>query len=100
LEPGFCARPAQQRPEISASDGGRYFQPGGGAIEVGQRLRGEYVVEVLNRLVRQREAPKYLFADNGAKFTGQLVDLWVYHHGVRIGFSRPGKPTDNALSKC
>jgi putative transposase len=24
-----------------------------------------------------------------------LVDLWAYHHGVRIDFSRPGKPTDN-----
>jgi putative transposase len=67
------------------------------AIEVGQRLRGEHVVDVLNRLVQQRGAPKYLFADNGAEFTGQLVDLWAYHHGVRIDFSRPGKPTDNAF---
>jgi putative transposase len=67
------------------------------AIEVGVRLRGEQVVEVLNRLVQQRGAPKYLFADNGAEFTGQLVDLWAYHHGVRIDFSRPGKPTDNAF---
>jgi len=66
------------------------------AIEVGQRLRGAHVVEVLNRLVRQRRAPKYLFADNGSEFTGHLVDLWAYHHGVRIDFSRPGKPTDNA----
>ena len=39
------------------------------AIEVGQRLRGEHVVDVLNRLVRQRRAPKYLFADNGSEFT-------------------------------
>ena len=67
------------------------------AIEVGQRLRGEHVVEVLNRLVQHRGAPKYLFADNGAEFTGHLVDLWAYHHGVRIDFSRPGKPTDNAF---
>ncbi len=67
------------------------------AIEVGQRLRGEHVVEVLNRLVRQHGAPKYLFADNGAEFTGHLVDLWAYHHGTRIDFSRPGKPTDNAI---
>ena len=67
------------------------------AIELGQRLRGEHVVEVLNRLVRQRGAPRYLFADNGAEFTGQLVDLWAYHHGVRIDFSRPGLPTDNAF---
>ena len=67
------------------------------AIEVGQRLRGEHVVEVLNRLVQHRGAPKYLFADNGAEFTGHLVDLWAYHHGVRIDFSRPGKQTDNAF---
>jgi putative transposase len=67
------------------------------AIEVGHRLRGEHVVGILNRLVRRRGAPKYLFADNGAEFTGQLVDLWAYHHGTRIDFSRPGKPTDNAF---
>jgi putative transposase len=73
------------------------FSREGLAIDVGQRLRGENVVETLNRLVRQRGAPKYLFADNGAEFTGHLVDLWAYHHGVRIDFSRPGKPTDNAF---
>ncbi len=67
------------------------------AIKVGQRLKGEHVVEALNRLVRQLGAPKVLFADNGAEFTSQLVDLWAYHHGVRIDFSRPGKPTDNAF---
>ena len=48
------------------------FTREGLAIEVGQRLRGEHVVEVLNRLVRQRGAPQYLFADNGAEFTGHL----------------------------
>jgi putative transposase len=72
------------------------FSREGLAIEVGQRLRGAHVVQVLNRLVAERGAPKYLFADNGAEFTGHLVDLWAYHHGTRIDFSRPGKPTDNA----
>ena len=67
------------------------------ATEVDYRLRAENVVEVLNRLVRQRGAPKFLFADNGAEFTGHLVDLWAYHHNVRIDFSRPGKPTDKAF---
>lgn len=65
------------------------------AIEVGQRLRGEHVVEALNRLVAQRQAPKYLFVDNGSEFSGRLLDLWAYHHQARIDFSRPGKPTDN-----
>lgn len=66
-------------------------------LDTAQKLCGEHVAEVLNRLVQQRGAPKYLFADNGAEFTGHLVDLWAYHHGVRIDFSRPGKPTDNAF---
>ncbi len=65
------------------------------AIEVGQRLGGEHVVAALNRLCAQRQAPKYLFVDNGSEFSGRLLDLWAYHHQARIDFSRPGKPTDN-----
>ena len=37
-----------------------------------------------------------LFCDNGSEFTSQVMDLWAYHNGVKIDFSRPGKPTDNA----
>ncbi len=73
------------------------FSREGLAIEVGQRLKAEHVVEVLSRLVAQRGAPRYLFADNGSEFTGHLVDLWAYRCKVRIDFSRPGKPTDNAF---
>ena len=65
------------------------------AIEIGSRLRGENVVEVLNRLVARHGAPKFVFVDNGSEFTGRVMDLWAYHHKVRIDFSRPGKPTDN-----
>ena len=65
------------------------------AIEVGHRLRGEDVARVLNRLVYLRGAPTSLFADNGAEFTGQIVDLWAYTHKVRMDFSRPGTPTDS-----
>jgi len=66
------------------------------AIEVGQSLKGEYVVRVLSRIGFQRAVPKMLFCDNGTEFTSQAMDLWAYHAGVRIDFSRPGKPTDNA----
>ena len=67
------------------------------AIQVGKRLRGENVVEVCNALVAQRGAPKRVFTDNGSEFSGRMFDLWAYHHGVRIDFSRPGKPTDNCF---
>jgi len=66
------------------------------AIEVGQSLKGEDVVRVLNRIKAQRGAPKMLFCDNGSEFSSQAMDLWAYQNGVRIDFSRPGKPTDHA----
>ncbi len=67
------------------------------AIEVGQRLRGEDVVNTLNRIRSRRgEVAKLLYCDNGAEFTSQIMDLWAYQNGVRIDYSRPGKPTDNA----
>jgi len=66
------------------------------AIEVGQALKGSDVVEVLNRLRIERGVPKTLFCDNGSEFTSQIMDLWAYQNGVKMDFSRPGKPTDNA----
>ena len=30
-------------------------------------------------------------------FTSQAMDLWAYRNNVKIDFSRPGKPTDNAF---
>lgn len=46
------------------------------AIAVGSRLRATHVVDVLNGIAARRSAPKFLFADNGAEFSGQLMDLW------------------------
>jgi len=63
----------------------------------GHRLRGENVVTALNRIVAKRTAPKCLFVDNGSEFSGQMLDLWAYHHQTRIDFSRPCKPTDNCF---
>lgn len=66
-------------------------------IRVGQRLRAEDVVDACNQLVAKRGAPVRVFVDNGSEFSGQMMDLWAYHHGVQIDFSRPAKPTDNAF---
>lgn len=66
-------------------------------IRVGNRLRGEDVVDACNRLVATRGAPVRIFVDNGSEFSGRMMDLWAYHHHVQIDFSRPGKPTDNSF---
>ena len=67
------------------------------AIEAAQSLKGEDVVRVMNQIKMHRGVPKMLFCDNGAEFTSQAMDLWAYQNGVRMAFSRPGKPTDNAF---
>ncbi|MFZ0314457.1 MAG: IS3 family transposase [Candidatus Korobacteraceae bacterium] len=67
------------------------------AIDAGQSLKGDDVVRVLNQIKQQRGVPRFLFCDNGSEFTSQALDLWAYQNGVKIDFSRPGKPTDNAF---
>jgi len=67
------------------------------AIDAGQSLKGDDVVRVLNGLKSSRGIPKALYCDNGSEFTSQVMDLWAYQNGVKIDFSRPGKPTDNAF---
>lgn len=37
-----------------------------------------------------------LRVDNGSEFISRDLDLWAYHKGVVLDFSRPGKPTDNS----
>ena len=33
----------------------------------------------------------------GPEFTSKRLDQWAYLNGVELDFSRPGKPTDNAM---
>lgn len=67
------------------------------AIHVGQSLKGEDVVRVLNLIVHERGRPETIKTDNGSEFVGKVMDKWAYEHGVELDFSRPGKPTDNAM---
>jgi len=54
------------------------------AIEVGQRLRGEHVVECLNRLVRQHGAPKYLLPTMAPNLPviSSISGLTITAHGL------------------
>ena len=67
------------------------------AVEVGQRLTGDDVVKALERVSAARGAPEAIRVDNGPEFISRSLDLWAYWNGVKLDFSRPGKPTDNAL---
>ena len=66
------------------------------AIRAGKRLTGDHVVEVLEDVTRSRGKPATIFVDNGPEFISRSLDWWAYFNGVKLDFSRPGKPTDNA----
>ena len=65
-------------------------------ICVSQNLRSTEVTEMLNTIALRRPLPQLLKTDNGSEFAGKMLDKWVYERGIRIDFSRPGTPTDNA----
>ena len=67
------------------------------AIEVGQRMTGHDVARVLTRVGTKGGLPKAIRVDNGPEFISKAMDQWAYWNGVELNFSRPGKPTDNAL---
>jgi len=67
------------------------------AIEVEKRFGGADVASVLAEIGRDRQLPKVIKVDNGPEFTSKALDKWAYENQVKLDFSRPGKPTDNAL---
>ena len=67
------------------------------AIEADQGITGKQVVQVLEQISEKRGLPDRIFLDNGTEFVSKALDRWAYEHGVTMDFSRPGKPTDNAL---
>lgn len=60
------------------------------------RFRGDDVARCLSIAGATRGLPAVIQADNGSEFTSRAVDHWAYWNDVRLDFSRPGKPTDNA----
>lgn len=68
------------------------------AITVNHSLKGMDVVEAMNKIYcDSKRKPQRIKVDNGSEFISKVLDKWAYEHKVILDFSRPGKPTDNAL---
>ena len=67
------------------------------ALEVGGTFGGADVARVLTRAGVHRGVPAAIQVDNGTEFTSKVFDHWAYMNKVKLDFSRPGKPTDNAF---
>jgi putative transposase len=61
------------------------------------RFKGVDVANTLEAVTKAYGKPEVIKVDNGPELISKEVDLWAYSNGVKLDFSRPGKPTDNAL---
>lgn len=66
-------------------------------LEANFRLSGRCVGQALDRLAAQRGWPRAITVDNGTEFTSKALDEWAYRRGIKLDYTRPGKPTDNGL---
>lgn len=58
--------------------------------------KGAQVVAVLERLKGTIGLPQRIAVVNGPEYLAKALDAWASRNGVKLEFSRPGKPTDNA----
>ena len=65
-------------------------------VEVDTSIGGTRVARRLERIVEFRGKPDGIKVDNGPEFAGRALDAWAYENKIRLIFSRPGTPTDNA----
>ena len=66
------------------------------AIEVDRSIDADGVVDVLDRLARQRGAPVYVRFDNGPEFVARAVSDWCRFNSAGSLFIDPGSPWQNA----
>jgi len=67
------------------------------ALDASAKIRGIDVVTTLERITRMHGFPKRIKVDNGPEFISKDLDRWAYWNHVELDFSRPGRPSDNAL---
>lgn len=67
------------------------------SLEANFRLTGRCVGKALDQAAEQRGWPRAITVDNGTEFTSRALDEWAYRRGVKLDYTRPGKPTDNGL---
>jgi putative transposase len=66
-------------------------------LEVGFRMSGATVGQVLDRARNGGVGPRSITVDHGTEFQSRALEDWAYHRGVQLDFIRPGKPVENAV---
>ena len=66
------------------------------ALVPSRSFSGASVAELLANAATKRPLPQRILVDNGTEFTSKALDAWAYWNKVKLDFSRPGRPGDNA----
>ncbi len=66
------------------------------ALVPSRSFSGAGVADILANVSATRPLPKRILVDNGTEFTSKALDAWAYWNKVKLDFSRPGRPGDNA----
>jgi len=69
------------------------------AIDVAGGIRSRRVIEILQQLVAERGAPRYLRSDNGPEFLAYAVQDWLREAKIETASIQPGKPWQNGLNE-
>ena len=66
-------------------------------IYAGSSITGDTVVDILDSISYHRGRPERIRVDNGPEFVSKALDNYSYQNNIKLEFSRPGKPVDNAF---
>ncbi len=66
-------------------------------LEVNFRLTGRCVGRAPDQAATVCGWPQSITVDNGTESTSKALDEWAYRRGVKLDYTRPGKPADNGL---
>ena len=67
------------------------------AVEVDTSLPAARVIRVLERLVENRGTPQSIRVDNGPEFISERLHSWCEQRNIRLQFTQPVKPVQNAF---
>jgi putative transposase len=65
-------------------------------LEARFSFRGKDVVAALERVREHAGLPDSITVDHGTEFMSRAVEAWAFYRGIKLDFTRPGKPTDNS----
>lgn len=66
------------------------------AIDIDLSLPAERVVRSLDQIIEWRGKPTAIRSDNGPEYIGSTMTQWAKRHGIRLDYTQPGNPQQNA----